>query len=260
MYKLIHGNALKEIEKLKEKGILFDMVLTDPPYSSGGRTMGERRQDPLAKYTQAHDNKTQEEREQVTFTGDNLDQRGWTRFTAEWMTLAREASKPNAIMAAFIDWRQLPAMTDALQMAGWTWRGVAVWNKGKNFTRPIPNGISQVTEYIVWGSNGKMPKKDSDSTYSHSCYDVKGVQQKDRLHITEKPLELMRQLVKIAKPNAKILDPFMGSGSTIHAAELEGRNAVGIELAGHYYNTAVERLAEYERAKQNNKPIEQIGE
>lgn len=258
MYKLIHGNALKEIEKLKEKGILFDMVLTDPPYSSGGRTMGERRQDPIQKYNRTDVNESRQEQKEITFTGDNLDQRAWTKFTTEWMDLARQVSKPSAIIAAFIDWRQLPAMTDALQMAGWTWRGIAVWNKGN--AMPIPNGIRQTAEFIVWGSNGAMEKKADDSTFTMGVMSVSSVPSKSRLHMTEKPLELMRQLVKVAKPNAKILDPFMGSGSTIHAAELEGRHSVGIELTDHYYNTAVERLAEYERAKQNNKPIEQIGE
>jgi len=74
--------------------------------------------------------------------------------------------------------------------------------------------------------------------------------------MTEKPLDLMREIARVARPDATILDPFMGSGSTIHAAELEGMNATGIELTDHHYNTAVERMATYER----NKPIGTIGE
>jgi site-specific DNA-methyltransferase (adenine-specific) len=118
MYNLIHGNALQELQKLKEQGQEFDMVLTDPPYSSGGRTFSERRQDPTNKYSQAHDGKTEQEKSQATFAGDNLDQRVWTRFTEEWMTLARKVTKPSGLILSFIDWRQLPAMTDAVQMAG----------------------------------------------------------------------------------------------------------------------------------------------
>ena len=145
-------------------------------------------------------------------------------------------------------------MTDALQMAGWTWRGVAVWDKGN--VRPINDGLSQRAEFIVWGSYGRMPKKSAASTYSFGCYHVSSIQAQKRIHMTEKPLALMQQLVKVARPGTKILDPFMGSGSTIHAAELEGRHATGIELTPHHYDVAVERMKEYER----NKPIGKIGE
>lgn len=55
----------------------------------------------------------------------------------------------------FIDWRQLPAATDALQWAGWIWRGTAVWDKGNS--RPQKGRFRQQAEYIVWGSNGDMP-------------------------------------------------------------------------------------------------------
>lgn len=36
----------------------------------------------------------------------------------------------------FVDWRNLPAMTDAVQMAGWVWRGVVVWDKGISRNQP----------------------------------------------------------------------------------------------------------------------------
>ena len=63
------------------------------------------------------------------FDGDAKDQRSWTRWAAEWLYEARKASKPGAPVCMFIDWRQLPAATDALQWAGWIWRGTAVWDK-----------------------------------------------------------------------------------------------------------------------------------
>lgn len=59
----------------------------------------------------------------------------------------------DGISAAFIDWRNLPAMTDAIQMAGWVWRGVIVWDKG--VSRNIPGRFRNDCEYIVWGTNGR---------------------------------------------------------------------------------------------------------
>ena len=48
---------------------------------------------------------------------------------SEWLREARTHCIPGAPLCVFSDWRQLPALTDAIQWAGWTWRGVAVWDK-----------------------------------------------------------------------------------------------------------------------------------
>ena len=54
-------------------------------------------------------------------------------------------------------------------------------------------------------------------------------------HPTVKPLDLMRWLVRLTcAPGGTILDPFSGSGTTLAAALLEGRNAVGVELTEEY--------------------------
>lgn len=62
-------------------------------------------------------------------------------------------------------------------------------------------------------------------------------------HPTEKPLELMREIVRNTPPGA-VLDPYMGSGSTGVAAVLEGRRFVGIELDEQHFETAKARIAE----------------
>ena len=48
------------------------------------------------------------------------------------------------------------------------------------------------------------------------------VQGMQRIHQTQKPAEIMRQICKICLPGGRILDPFAGSGSTLAAAEREG--------------------------------------
>ena len=61
--------------------------------------------------------------------GGSTDQRSWTRWATEWLYDARKVCKPGVPVCMFIDWRQLPAATDALQWAEWIWCGTAVWNK-----------------------------------------------------------------------------------------------------------------------------------
>lgn len=63
-------------------------------------------------------------------------------------------------------------------------------------------------------------------------------------HPTVKPTDLMRYLCRlVTPPGGTVLDPFMGSGSTLKAAELEGFNAIGIELNPAYVDIAKRRIS-----------------
>jgi DNA modification methylase len=64
-------------------------------------------------------------------------------------------------------------------------------------------------------------------------------------HPTQKPLEVMKFLVSSLCPLAGLLvDPFMGSGTTLVAAKQLGRKAIGIEIEERYCEIAVQRLAQ----------------
>ena len=64
-----------------------------------------------------------------------------------------------------------------------------------------------------------------------------------KLHPTQKPLELMRYMVRTySNPGDIVLDPFMGSGTTAVACAIERRNFIGFELDENYFNSANKRL------------------
>jgi site-specific DNA-methyltransferase (adenine-specific) len=64
-------------------------------------------------------------------------------------------------------------------------------------------------------------------------------------HPTSKPLALMRHIIGEKRtPPGVILDPFMGSGTTLRAAKDLGRRAIGIEIEERYCEIAVKRLAQ----------------
>jgi hypothetical protein len=64
-----------------------------------------------------------------------------------------------------------------------------------------------------------------------------------KLHPTQKPIELMRYMVRTySNPGDLVLDPFMGSGTTAIACVLEHRNFIGFELDTHYWEVANKRL------------------
>jgi DNA modification methylase len=67
-------------------------------------------------------------------------------------------------------------------------------------------------------------------------------QNEARWHPTTKPRELMEWCIEKVDPADTILDPFMGSGTTLVAAKQLGRKAIGIEIEEKYCEIAVDRL------------------
>ena len=97
-----------------------------------------------------------------------MDQHSFIQFMIHVSMELRELTKEGGTIAAFIDWRNLPAMTDAIQMAGWVWRGS-----------------------IVWGTNGR---KEVDWKAAKAMPGIYHINTKQKHHQTEKPVELLIQI------------------------------------------------------------------
>lgn len=233
-FQIHQGEALAFLRSLPDASV--DAVITDPPYSSGGLHMTARtQQSTISKYVGSD-----VKREHRNFSGDNRDQRSWTLWVTLWLSECLRVAKPGAPVVLFTDWRQLPSTTDALQAAGATWRGVFPWLKPAG--RPGgPGRFRNAAEYAVWGSNGDMPAR-ADVGYLPG-YHVESIRQSDKHHVTGKPTQLMREIVKCCPPGGIVLDPFAGSGTTGVAALLEGRRFIGAELDAINADIATQRMA-----------------
>lgn len=229
---LYGGDALAMLANLPTGSV--DAVITDPPYSSGGMTRGDRTADVHSKYV---NNDSGTGNELGSFTGDNRDQRSYGYWCALWLGECLRVTKPGGVCLLFTDWRQLPATTDAFQAGGWVWRGIIPWSKPG--ARPQAGRFRAECEYVVWGSAGPMAVT-ADSLCLPGFFQA--LSPRDREHIAQKPLGVMRELVKIAPPGGTVLDPFMGAGTTGVAAAIEGRAFIGAELTDHYQRIARERI------------------
>ena len=87
---------------------------------------------------------------------------------------------------------------------------------------------------LAW-TNIKQPAK----TYRFSIHKHN---QADKFHVTQKPESLMKWCICWADEPKTILDPFMGSGTTLRAAKDLGRKAIGIEIEEKYCEIAANRL------------------
>lgn len=230
---LWHGDALGVLTGLP--GASVDAVITDPPYSSGGMVRSDRQQSTINKYVTTQNTRRDE---LVDFSGDSRDQRSYAYWCALWLAECMRITKPGGVALLFTDWRQLPATTDALQAGGWVWRGVVPWWKPSG--RPTQGRFANSCEYVVWGSHGPRDLLTLDGKALPGFYQASSP--RDREHITQKPLEVMRELVKITPDAGTVLDPFMGSGTTGAATVLEGRRFVGVEQVDHYVDVAERRI------------------
>ena len=95
---------------------------------------------------------------------------------------------------------------------------------------------------------GVKPKiyKQTKTGYPKNLLEITGVTvDKNRLHPTQKPVELLEYLIKTySNEGETVLDNCMGSGSTGVACKNTNRNFIGIELDEKYFNIACNRLEE----------------
>jgi site-specific DNA-methyltransferase (adenine-specific) len=143
---LLQGDALRILAAQPNESV--DLILADPPYSSGGAFRGDRTQSTAVKYVSS-DSAAQAIED---FTGDVRDQRAYLAWSTLWLSEAYRALKPGRACCIFTDWRQLPTTTDAIQAGGFIWRGVCIWDKVGG--RPLLGVANGQAEYVVWGTRG----------------------------------------------------------------------------------------------------------
>ena len=202
-----------------------DAVITDPPYQSLDVQVGKGTTTRLVSKDQ--------------FSGKRLA----ASDGASWFgTLA-----PCEILTILEDCRRLIRDTGALYVfgdvksglelfPGWT-RNVIVWDK-----QAIGMGYAwrRMHEWIAYQPMKAHRLRDMSLGDIIRC---PGVEEKQ--HPTEKPVGVIKPLIlNSTDPGETILDPFMGSGTTLRAAKDLGRRCIGIELEEKWAEVAAKRLAQ----------------
>jgi site-specific DNA-methyltransferase (adenine-specific) len=221
-----------------------DAVVTDPPYSSGGIFRSDRTRSTADKYIGGGYVDEVAAYSRPEFSGDNMDQRSFVLWAELWLSKAISITNKGGICCLFTDWRQLPATSDALQCGGWTWRGIAVWDKTEA-ARPQKGWFRNQCEYVVWGSSGPMSQTGDclPGVFRQS------VASEGKEHIAGKPVGVLSEIVAIAPAGSLVLDPFMGSGTTGVACARLGRRFIGIEIEPKYFDIALRRIEQAQRQK-----------
>lgn len=148
------------------------------------------------------------------------------------------------------DWDKEPPPRWVLESAQATATTTILW--GGNYY-----GLPAASCWLVWDKdNGENDFADCELAWTNMRRAVRkfkwrwqgmlqekaGRDKEVRVHPTQKPLPLMRWCLSLVPDAQTVLDPWMGSGTTLHAAMLEGRKAVGIDINEAYCEKAVDRL------------------
>lgn len=113
----------------------------------------------------------------------------------------------------------------------------------------IPKQSKTTQIFATNHKNGKYEHKNRDTSlrYPYVTLHFNSVRGKNKLHPTEKPIDLLEYMIKTyTNERDVVLDNCMGSGSTGIACINTNRNFIGMELDEHYFQIAKERIENHE--------------
>lgn len=223
---IYHADALNVMAALDADSV--DVICTDPPYSSGARQAAQLRgRGSMRRETGMHGT-------EKWFGFDNMTGHGFAMLVRLFAVEALRITRKDGHLFSFIDWRQWPVLAGAIEAGGWSLRACCVWDK-EHFG--MGNGFRQQAEFILHASKGT-----ADNFLRHDLGTVfRAKRESWDVHPTMKPEPVVSELLS-AVPCALVLDPFMGSGTTLRAAKEMGRSAIGIDISEKNCEIAANRL------------------
>jgi site-specific DNA-methyltransferase (adenine-specific) len=145
------------------------------------------------------------------------------------------------VAAVFYDNRIMPFGLNAFQRAGWQYLRMLAFYRRWGNAHQLHGWMSTTDPVLIFASPGAKPR--FYGGWAHDCFIRSSPEAEDAGHNAQKPLGFVRQIVERLTPEGGlVLDPTMGSGTTLVAATQSGRRAIGIEKEERHCETAAERL------------------
>jgi site-specific DNA-methyltransferase (adenine-specific) len=223
--KLAYEDALVTLyhgDSLELSPVSADAIVTDPPYSRTGASTVSTTAVGKAREIIAAD-------------------QFWMRWFGQAARQIAACVKPSGCGFIFTDYRTIHLIEQALADTGtgWLMSQALVWDRD-SIGLGSPFRASHEMIAFCHGPAFRW-------TGPRNCGNVlvhRWPYGRHRHHPTEKPVELLGLLIElVTRPGDVVLDLFAGSGSTLVAAKLAGRRAIGCELVDAYCSIAARRLS-----------------
>jgi DNA modification methylase len=222
-------------------GASIGLVITDPPYNVpvqghvGGR--GQVKHDEFA------------------FASGEMTDLEFEHFLFVTIGLMISCCRLGALVYVFMDWRRIEILLKACRRLGLDLRNICVWNKTTpgqgSFYRSaheliavcqIPGG--KAINNIELGKHGR--NRSNVWNFPGVNNFRTGESDERSIHPTVKPVAMIAEAIKDASRRGDVvLDPFLGSGTTLLACEKVGRVCHGLEYEPRYVDTAIRRWQDF---------------
>ena len=217
-HRLLCGDSTDsdQVAKLMN-GEKADLLLTDPPYSSGGSQESGKTSGSIGA------------RGGHTIKNDNLSTRGYRLLMLDVLALCSDVHS----IFIFCDWKMWIETFDISERSGFRVRNMIVWDKIQmGMGMPFRNQH----ELCLFASKiaGKIGDGATPNVLQHK-------RDREAEHKTPKPIQLLADLLKQIE-SVNVFDPFLGGGSTMVAAHQLKRKCYGMELDPKYCQVIIDRM------------------
>ena len=236
-HRIICGNSLEhETYQALFRDKKADMIFTDPPYNVkiDGHVCGNGK----VKH------------KEFKMASGEMKSEEFKKFLEDNFGLLKEFSKNGSLHYICMDWRHIKEIINAGSSIYQDFKNLCVWNKDNGGMGSL---YRSKHELVFIFKNGNRAHKNNielgvHGRYRTNVWDYPGVNSfggdKDKLkmHPTIKPVEMIKDaILDVTTRKDIVLDSFLGSGSTLIAAEQCGRICYGIEIEPLYVDTAIRR-------------------
>lgn len=221
-HRVVCGDCTSE----KDRALLLDgatpeILLTDPPYCSGGFQESGRSAGSIG--TDRKDGNL------PTIANDTLSTRGY-----QALMKAVLQDLPVLVAYIFTDWRMWVYLFDIVESSGLGVKNMIVWNK-----KSPGMGVGWRTQHeLVMFAHRTKPKFDNHKGYGNV---IECSRTGNELHSTQKPTEIIETLLDNTAWASGVVDFFGGSGTTMAACEKMGQNSYTMELTPAFTDVIVKR-------------------